>query len=159
MVSTWRSFRSIELPPKSQLVESLQIGNPWLRSPQDGNKSMDSIVAIQSVTSKIDHLDFDERTVRDGLLAVSNDGSVAHAVSDYSTENSPSTPGRQDGPLLESASIKNPSHLPNRMSSWLVQWQGLRSLQQSFIYGKQDGAVLKIRGSKAGFYSNAQTVA
>ena len=47
---------------------------------------MDTIVAIQGASSKIDHLDFNERAVRDGLLAVSNDGSIAHAIRDSDGE-------------------------------------------------------------------------
>jgi hypothetical protein len=148
------SFRSIELPPKSQLRIPPDRKSVVVVS-QEGNKSMDTIVAIQSVTSRIDHLDFDERAVRDGLLAVSNDGSVAHAIRD------------SDGELA--------------VHSWSIRWPafGVGKYQEPFAFvksdellvsamattpfpptelylWKQDGAVLKIGGSKAGFYSNAQ---
>jgi hypothetical protein len=148
------SFQSVELPSKSQLRISPDRKYVVAIS-QDGNKSMDTIVAIQGVTSKIDHLDFDERAVRDGLLAVSNDGSVAHAIRD------------SDGELA--------------VHSWSIRWPvfGVGKYQEPFAFTKSDellvsamattpfpptelylwkqnGEILKIRGSKAGFYSNAQ---
>ncbi len=148
------TFRSIELPPKSQLRIPPDRKSVVAIS-QDGNKSMDTIVAIQSVTSKIDHLDFDERAVRDGLLAVSNDGSVAHAVSD------------SDGELaVHSWSLRWPAfgvgkyQKPlafTKSDELLVSTMATTPFPPTELYlWKQDGAVLKIRGSKAGFYSSAQ---
>ena len=75
------SFRSVELPPKAQLRLPPDRKTVVAIS-QEGNKSMDTIVVIRDATSRTDHLDFDERAVRDGRLTVSNDGSVAHAVRD-----------------------------------------------------------------------------
>ncbi|WP_433973962.1 hypothetical protein [Tunturiibacter lichenicola] len=148
------SFRSIELPLRSQLRVAPD-RKIVVAISQESNKSMDTIVTIQDATSNVDHLDFDERAVREGLLAVSNDGSVAHAVSG------------SDGELaVHSWSLKWPAFQIGKYqkplaftksNELLVSAMAATPFPPTELYlWKQDGEVHKVRGSKAGFYSSAQ---
>jgi hypothetical protein len=148
------SYRSVDLLARTQLRVPPD-RKTIVAISQEGNKSMDTIFDLPGGETRIAHLDFDERAVRDGLLAVSNDGSVAHAVSDPGAELAVYSWSRrwpefkigkyqkpmafiQNGELLVSAMATTPFP-PTNLYLWKV-----------------DGTLRKVRGSEAGFHTSAK---
>jgi hypothetical protein len=122
---------------------------------QEGNKSMERIIDLQKAISHIDHLDFDERAVPDVLLAVSNDGSVAHAVRDQDGELAVHSwslrwPAFKIGKYQEPMTFTKPDEL-------LISVMAKMPFPPTNLYlWKADGKLRKVRGSDSGFYMTAQ---
>lgn len=148
------TYRSIDLTPDPQLRVPPDRNTIVVMS-KDGNKAMDTITDIHDPNSHVDHLDFDERAVRDGLLAVSNDGSVAHAVGDPGAELAVHScslrwPEFQIGKYQKPmAFIKNDELLVSAMATSPFPPTNL------YLW-KTDGTTRKVRGSEAGFYTSAK---
>jgi hypothetical protein len=148
------SYQSIALPPRTQLRVPPDRKTVVAIS-QEGNKSMDTIIDVSEGTSKIDHLDFDERAVRDGLLAVSNDGSVAHAVSDPGAELAVHS-WSQRWPEFTIGKYQKPLAF-TQQDELLVSVMATTPFPPTNLYlWKADGTLRKIRGSNAGFYTSAK---
>lgn len=151
-LKSYRAFNlplrsEIRVPPDRQSVVAIS---------QDGNKSVDTIVLIATGVSHVDHLDFDERAVRDGLLAVANDSSVAHAVRDSGAELAIHSWSRkwakfEVGKYQQPMAFTAPDEL-------LVSVMATTPFPPNNLYlWKSDGTMRKVRGSKAGFYTAAQS--
>ena len=149
------TYRSIDLAPDPQLRVPPDRKTVVVIS-KDGNKAMNRITAISDLQTHVDHLDFDERAVRDGLLAVSNEGSVAHAVSDPGAELAVHSwslrwPEFQIGKYQKPmAFIQNDELLVNAMETTPF------SPTKMYLW-KADGTSRKVRGSEAGFYTSAKS--
>lgn len=148
------SFRSIELPPRSQIRVSPD-RKTVIAISQEGNKSMDTIIDVQNATSHVDHLDFDERAVRDGLLAVSDDGSVAHAVRDPDGELAVHSWSLR-WPTFEIGKYQEPMTFI-KSDELLISAMAKTPFPSTNLYlWKADGNLRKVRGSEAGYYNNAK---
>lgn len=149
------SFQSVELPPRSQLRVPPDRKTVVAIS-QEGNKSMDTIIVVRDVTSHIDHLDFNGRAVRDRLLAVSNDGSVAHAVRDRDGELAVHSWSLR-WPAFEVGQYQEPLAF-TKQDELLVSVMATTPFPPTNLYlWKTDGKLRKVRGSEAAFHTAAQS--
>ncbi|HZY63402.1 MAG TPA: hypothetical protein VFE38_12855 [Edaphobacter sp.] len=149
------SFRAIKLPLGTQLRVPPDRKAVVAISPES-NKSMDFIIGINGVTSRVNHLDFDERAVRDDLLAVSNDASVAHAIRDSDGELSVHSWSRR-WPAFQIGKHQEPMTF-TKDDELLVSVVAETPFASTYLYlWKATGKLSKIHGSKAGFYTSAES--